>query len=105
MIIGPGSRVKCIKDGPWVQLSGPDIYRGKNPAFGEICTVADVKLGVVGEGFILVSYQQNVIYSARHFRPLDGIDELAELCHKVEDPDELVVVFNRTALRRHINHG
>ena len=85
--IGPGSKVRCIKIGPWQLISGPP-GSGRNPQYGEVCTVTRLDHEhAFGVGLFLAGFDPHDSFAAIHFRPLDGIDDLAELIREARNPD------------------
>lgn len=83
--IGPGSRVRCIADGDWL-LDGTVV---DGPVLGEICTVSDIEYGLDCTSFLALEEWRPAtdVWSAHHFRPLDGIDDLVERFRTVSNPD------------------
>ena len=73
----PGQEVVCIKQGPWITVTGPDIGN-HNPAFNEIVTV---RSRIISDDGCL---GPNNGYGTKWFRPVlsreDLTRELARLC-------------------------
>ena len=83
--IGPGVRVKCIKRGKWELVFGTPAKRA--PVYGEICTVSELYKKANGDWISLEGYDPDDTFDVTRFRPLDGIDDLAELIREAKNPD------------------
>ena len=80
-------KVKCIWSGPWA--SDGVVPHGEFPREGAIYTVVEVWEDFYGEWFVLAECDKDDLFCPSRFRPLDEIDELAELICNVKAPKAL----------------
>ena len=93
--LGPGTRVKCIYNGPWKcypGLTGPD--------YGTVWTVGVIEqFGEYPPRAIYVSLlewpNKEQLFLANHFRPLDDETELARLRAIAANPPGKTVLPSR----------
>jgi hypothetical protein len=89
--IGPGTRVKCVKRGHWVNHDTQVHYCG--PTYGSVWTVTRIREGT-GVIFACLAEWHNPGdgFNVEYFRPLDGDAEIERLRALIADKQKLTVV-------------
>lgn len=73
-MIGVGSKVKCVKVGPWVDSNtNKPVNDQWTPIFGNIYTVTRIEHKKDGEDYLGLyeAPHQIWVYNTRQFRPID----------------------------------
>jgi hypothetical protein len=84
--VGPGTRVRCIKQGSWVYTTGNPSPGG--PKYGEICVVQHADDYGDGEGMFFWLYGHDGRYQAIQFVPLEpDIEVFRSILTEIRDPD------------------
>ena len=79
-VIGPGTRVKCIKRGAWNVVSGDWPFFGYGtPEYGKLYTVRDIIREPDGKEYLSLCEIFIGSYHVSRFIPLDGDKELERL--------------------------
>lgn len=88
----PGQEVVCIKQGPWITVTGPDIGN-HNPAFNEIVTVRSRVVSDDGAWDFLTfeEYGANNGYGAKWFRPVLSREDLTRELENISEEEAIPV--------------